>query len=272
MMPIPSAKFTSYMTTCGFDGVVGQAWRLKTGFPPLTDTIPTTNAADLFFQITNTIPDPQKPVFTGFTCVCDYYYRNGARAYSEVKGVLDRVEAAFPGRYVFLLPKDKSATIRAYYDSVNLQQIEVQPGVTNGSSALAGEDGKFTITERDGVRCWLVAKPTTPNYFYLDADDRFRPKPGQTLEIELEYLDIGSGEVALEYDSTDIRATLGGAYKSYPYLLRRANTGRWQKARFLVNDAGFGGLQNMGADFRFCNRGDELPVRAVRVRRIGPKQ
>src|SRR5215471_10647463 len=224
--------------------------------------------ADLFEQITKIKPDPQRPVFNGFTCLVAGYYHNDARAYSEVKGVLDRVEAAFPGRYVFLLPKDKSATIRAYYDSIDLQQIEAQPSVTNGLSALAGNDGKFTITERDGVRCWLVAKPTTPNYFYLDADDRFRPKPGQTLEIELEYLDIGSGEVALEYDSIDIRATLGGAYKSYPYVLRRANTGRWQKARFLVNDAGFGGSQNMGADFRFCNRGDELLIRAVRVRRI----
>jgi hypothetical protein len=272
MMPIPSVKYTTYMTTCGFDAVLAEGWRVKTGFPTQTDTIGATNAGDLFLQITKIKPDPQKPVFTGFTCICQGFYHNGDRAYSEVKGVIGRVEAAFPGQYVFLLPKDKSATIRAYYDGINLQQIEAQPGVSDGLSAVSagGGENQFTVTERDGVRCWLVAKPTTPNYFYLDVDDRFRPKAGQTLEIQLEYLDIGTGEVLLEYDSTDIRAGLGGAYKSYPYPLRRANTGRWQKARFYVKDAGFGSLQNLGADFRFCNRGDELLIRAVRVQRMAP--
>jgi hypothetical protein len=37
-------------------------------------------------------------------------------AYTKVKRQMDRLEAAFPGRYVFLLPKDQFATIRAYYN------------------------------------------------------------------------------------------------------------------------------------------------------------
>ena len=58
--------------------------------------------------------------------------------------------------------------------------------------------------------------------------------------------------------------------KTLSERLRRANQGRWQKARFYVKDAGFGGSQNNGTDFRFCNRGDDLLIRAVRVRRVAP--
>ncbi|MGP8197996.1 MAG: hypothetical protein ACLQU4_00665 [Limisphaerales bacterium] len=39
--------------------------------------------------------------------------KNGG--YTAVKRQIDRLEAAYPGRYVFLLPKDQFATIRAYY-------------------------------------------------------------------------------------------------------------------------------------------------------------
>jgi hypothetical protein len=35
--------------------------------------------------------------------------------YTKVKRVVDRLNAAYPGRYVFMLPKDFFATIRSYY-------------------------------------------------------------------------------------------------------------------------------------------------------------
>jgi GxGYxY sequence motif in domain of unknown function N-terminal/GxGYxYP putative glycoside hydrolase C-terminal domain len=148
-----------------------------------------------------------------------------------------------------------------------MRQIAARPDAAEGLTPVRSGDGELTIVERDGVRCWLVPKRTSPNYFYLHADDGFRGSP---LEIELEYLDAGNGEIALDYDSADIRAPVGGAYKRHASVVRRANSAQWLVARFRVNDARFIDSQNSQADFRFYNGGDDLLIRAVRVRRVAP--
>ena len=265
----PSVKYSTYMTTCGFDGVIGAGWAIKAGFPPQVEAHGALGEQKLYEEFTKVKPNPKAPMFVNFTATAqDFDHKDSG--YSAIKRQVDRLEEAYPGRYVFLLPKDQFATIKAYYDSLDVKQVEGRPDHADGLTAVKSGDGKFTIVERDGARCWLVPKqtPAECEYVYLDVEDRFRPKPGQTLEIGLEYLDVGSGQVPLEYDSYDIRAPLGGAYKQYPYRLRRANTGKWQTARFYLKDAGFGGSQNDGADFRFHNEGDDLLIRAVRVRRV----
>jgi hypothetical protein len=92
-------------------------------------------------------------------------------------------------------------------------------------------------------------------------------QPRAKLEIDLAYFDAGSGEIGLDYDSTDPQAPLGGAYKNYPYSIHLMNTSTWKLARFWVNDARFANRQNGGADFRFYNGGDDLMVSAVQLRR-----
>jgi hypothetical protein len=73
--------------------------------------------------------------------------------------------------------------------------------------------------------------------------------------------------MALQYDSTDAAATLGGAYKSHATVVAGGNTGRWRNAAFTVPDARFAGSQNGGADFRVQGSGDNLWIRRVRVTR-----
>jgi hypothetical protein len=262
--PNPSLKYSTYMQTCGFTGILGEGWSVKAGFPPKLDTTGAANEGDLYQKFIAVRPNPREPVFCGFTCIVQGFYQ-GDRGYSAIKRQIDRLERAHPGRYVFLLPKDQFATIRAYYHTA-LPQVLAQPEVTEGLRAVNGGDGQFTIVEREGARCWLQQKS---HYFYLDVDDRFRPHPGQTLEIELEYFDAGSGEIRMEYDSTDARAPLGGAYKTHPQVIRRLNKAQWQTARFRVNDAGFGSSQNGGSDFRFSKGDEDLLIRAARVRRVG---
>lgn len=268
--PRPSAKYSVYMANCGMDGVFGEGWTLKTGFPPKIETYGVENEDKLYEAFTNVAPNPQSPVFVNFTPIVAGFDHGGG-GYRAIQEQVERLQKNFPERYVFMLPKDQLATLKAYYDGLEVKQIEVRPDKSDGLKAVSSGDGKFTIAERDGDKCWLVPKQAPPKieYFYLDAADEFRPKPGQMLEIELEYLDVGTGQVSFEYDSTDLRAPLGGAYKGYGYNLRRANTGKWLTGRFYVKDAGFGGLQNDGADFRFQNQGDELFIRAVRVKRTG---
>ena len=101
-------------------------------------------------------------------------------------------------------------------------------------------------------------------------DEGFRPKPGSVFEIEVEYFDGGSGEIALDYDSTDLRAPVGRAYKRHPDIIRRTNSAQCRLVHFRLNDARFRHSQNGEADFRFYNGGDDLLIREVRVRRVGP--
>lgn len=268
LAPNPSVKYSTYMKSCGLAGMLGEGRALKSGFPPKIDTWGASNEEQLFEHLAAMEPNPQAPVFCGFTCiVAGFDKRDGG--YSAIKRQVDRVEAAYPGRYVFLLPKDQFATIEAYYYS-DARQIAGRPGGDDGLAPVSAGDGEFTVVERDGEHCWLVPKHTPPHYFYLKVTGTFRPQPGKALEIELEYFDAGSGEIVMDYDSTDIQATLGGAYKKHPYTIHRTNKAQWQQASFRVNDAGFGGSQNGHADFRFTNGGDDLLIRAVRVRRVGP--
>jgi hypothetical protein len=266
--PNPSAKYTTYMKTCGFDGVLGEGWSVQGGFPPKIDTWGAWDEDELFKQFTMVKPDPQKPVFCGFTCIVQGFNKNDG-GFSAIKRQIDRVQKAYPGRYVFLLPKDEFATIQAYYNT-NTPQIAGRPGITNGLIPVNNGDGAFTVVERSGVQCWLVPKHASPNYFYLDADDHFLVQPGEKLEIDLAYIDAGSGDIALDYDSTDFRLPDAGAYKRYPNAIHRMNTSQWKLARFYVNDARFANRENNGADFRFYNGGDDLLISTVQVRRVGP--
>lgn len=147
-----------------------------------------------------------------------------------------------------------------------VQEVSARPEADEGLVPVRNDDGQFVIVEQDGVRCWQVPKlQKVAPYFYLSADGLFR---APVMEIELEYFDAGTGEIALDYDSIDVRAPVAGAYKRHPVIIHRSNTGVWQRGRFQINDAYFGGAQNGGADFRFYNGGDALLIRAVRVRRV----
>jgi hypothetical protein len=267
--PNPSFKYSEYMTTCGFDGLFGEGWSVKVGFPPKVDTFGANNEQDLFDEITRIKPDPSKPVFCGFTCIVGGFYQ-GDHGYSAVKRVIDRVNAACPGRYVFLLPRDEFATIRAYY-STDMPKVTGSPDSTNELSPVFQGDGQFTTVDREGRRCWLATatRLETANYFYMAVPDAFRPKVGQTLEIDLAYFDEGNDTVELDYDSTDISQPFGGAYKRSSYVLNRQNSRQWQLARFYLPDAAFGHSENNASDFRFECYNDDLLISGVEVKRVG---
>lgn len=263
--PIPSVKYSTYMAGCGFDGVFGEGWRIRAGFPPEVDTWGADNEEDLFNQIIKIKPDPQRPVFCGFTCIVGGFYQ-GDHGYTAIKRVLDRVQAAYPGRYIFLLPKDEFATIRAYYNTSKGKVIGL-PDNDQGLTPVAVGDGEFQKVDHAGIPCWLVPKKSPAGYFYFRVADDFRPSPGKILEIDLSYFDSGTGDIGLDYDSTDFRWVNGGDYKTDPDAIHRNDSGQWKVASFFVNDAAFGHLENGGADFRFYNGGDDLLVRAVQVQR-----
>ena len=261
--PNPSVKYPTYMLTCGFTGVIGEGWPVQGGFPPKIDTYGAGKEEELYHQFTNVCLNPRAPIFVNFTPIVQGFDFKGG-GYSAVKRQMDRLNAAYPDRYVFLLPKDQFVTIQACYNT-NAPQISGSPGAANGLTlAVTNGDGNVPTAERSGAQCWEVPKN---NYLYLDVDDTFLVAPGARLEIDLAYFDAGSGDIGLDYDSTDFRLPFAGAYKRYPYAIQLMNTATWKLARFWVNDARFANRQNGGADFRFSNGGDDLLVSAVQVLR-----
>jgi len=113
--PFMSEKYVTFMRTCGFDGVLGERGVVQAGFPPRIDTHGVGSEEELYQQMAAVKPNARVPVFASFTPIVADFTKDGMNAYTKIKRQCDRLEAAFPDRYVFLLPKDQFATIRAYY-------------------------------------------------------------------------------------------------------------------------------------------------------------
>lgn len=266
--PYPSSKFNTYTTTCGWDGLFGEGWHVKPGLPPKIDALGAGNEEGLFRQFAKVAPDPRQPKFINFTPIVGGFDNlNGG--YRAINRVVDRVHKEFPGRYVILLPRDQFATIRHYYITNALSQVSCWPNKADGLVVASNEgDGAHRVEERHGQTCWVLLKSSR---LYFKLDERFVVSPATTVEIEIEYFDGPPGTqegVNLEYDSTNARLPLGGAYAVHPTLIKRAHKMQWQTARFRFSNAQFAGRQNFGADFRFGTGGDEFFIRSVRVRRL----
>jgi hypothetical protein len=145
-------------------------------------------------------------------------------------------------------------------------EISANPDAANGlivGEACKSGDGLFAVVEREGVRCWEV--PKKGFYLYFSASPDFREKAYTALDIELEYLDTGTGRISLDYDSTNPRAAFNGAYENHSTVIRRTDSGQWRKKKFHLPNARFRGSENGQTDFRFNNDGDDMVIRSVRV-------
>lgn len=145
---------------------------------------------------------------------------------------------------------------------------EISASPTNAKGLQVSEanktgDGLFAVVERESVKCWEVSKKGY--YLYFSANDEFRQKALTALEIQVEYLDIGTGDIGLDYDSTNPKAAFGGAYENHSKYIHCTNSGQWRKTRFHLPNARFRGSENGQTDFRFNNGGDDMIIRAVRV-------
>jgi hypothetical protein len=149
-------------------------------------------------------------------------------------------------------------------------QVEVTPAAARGLGAVWADDGPLTPAEMDGVACWRVPRHQPGWYLYLDVDEGFRESAGARVAVEVEYLDAGIGDVALQYDSGNRAAPMAGAYTDPGDHVSRTGSGEWRTARWSLTDARFAGAQNSAADLRFYNGGDDLYIRAVRIRRAAP--
>lgn len=149
-------------------------------------------------------------------------------------------------------------------------EISAAPDHSEGlrvNEACKAGDGPFTVVEHNGVRCWELPNHSGNvwSYLYFVTDDAFRQEDESVLDIQLTCLDAGTGDIGLDYDSTDTRASAHGAYANSPLTIHRINSGQWRTVCFHINNARFRGSENGGSDFRFSVHGGALLVRSVRV-------
>ena len=85
--------------------------------------------------------------------------------------------------------------------------------------------------------------------------------------VDVDYFDVDQGSFTLQYDSHDLTATFNGAYKDCVERISLQGSHTWRTATFRLNEAGFKGAQNAGADFRIAVSGVNLPVQRVSVTR-----
>ena len=102
-------------------------------------------------------------------------------------------------------------------------------------------------------------------FIYFAVADEFIREPKGPVEVAVEYLDRGTAEFGIDYDSTDETAMIKGAFKS-AVRCRKTNTGEWKTHVFVLADARFTNREHMGSDFRLAAYGEDLLVRRVEVR------
>ncbi len=114
----PSAKYTTYINACGLTGILnaGDArWvRYDAGTPVMDEGRGSWNPNEIFDWLSQVKPSQRSPMFLGFKCIVAGYTKDNFNGYTKIKQQIDRLNAVYPGRFVFMLPKDIFATIRDY--------------------------------------------------------------------------------------------------------------------------------------------------------------
>ena len=127
-------------------------------------------------------------------------------------------------------------------------------------------DGQFRTELVGATEAWVLPAGQA---LYLDVDDDFALSlGGGAVELEVTYLDRGTGDAIIDYDATG----QGRAWTRLDADLRRTNGGAWVTRRVAVPDPLFGGRQHNSSDLRIGfptgdGDGEQLIVRQVVVRK-----
>jgi glycoprotein endo-alpha-1,2-mannosidase len=154
--------------------------------------------------------------------------------------------------------------------------VSVSLGEHNAVQGLlhldVGGDGLTEAVDIEGLSARRLAdNPTEVRYLYLWVHNDFVYAQETSLEVEVDYLDLGEGTFGIEYDSTHTVWPFQGAYKATaPITL--TNSGQWRTARFSLPDAFLGGRQNDHADLRIFSSDNNLYVRRVKISNPAAKE
>lgn len=197
----------------------------------------------------------------------------------DIAAIVEKLRAEFPNarvefvdlRTYFRLLKEKLVNPLAspWRDA---EEVIATPEKAQGLLITPSSGGYFTTTTALYTAAWSVTTQDHGLYMYYNVDDAFAQQNANCpMEVEVTFLDDGTGRVQLQYDSLDRSAPLDGSYKNATPDLELTNSGTWRTVTFLVSDARFSNRQNGGSDFRLCKApNDRLVIRDVKVRVPNP--
>jgi len=126
---------------------------------------------------------------------------------------------------------------------------------------VENDDAPTAAIEVAGRGCRQTRASTSdPTMAFAIADVVAFAGDPSTLRIGVEYLDVGSGVLFLEYDGAR-------GVHSRSAAVRMGNTGRWRYHAFEARDAVFANRQRDGADFRIRSTTSSLTIDRVTVGR-----
>lgn len=115
-------NYLFYIRTCGMSGIFlrdnpqifGVVGVVNGLGMPVIDNSMIGGPDDIYNQLSQITPDNQHPLFRNFTCRARDFEQGDGLGYARIEQQVKRLEVDYPGRFVFLLPKDQFATIRAF--------------------------------------------------------------------------------------------------------------------------------------------------------------
>ena len=131
---------------------------------------------------------------------------------------------------------------------------------------VISKPGEEVVLAKQADRdCWKLDKGG--NSFHFGLDDKWFPKgaAGRTLWVQIEYYDMPSGSMSLQYDRVP-GAGLADPKHAVAGSVKFTGSKSWKLATFKCTDALFGNGQENGADFRVvASRPADTFVSSVRV-------
>ena len=126
---------------------------------------------------------------------------------------------------------------------------------------VGGEDG--LLDEVTAGPDNAPASKLATGYIYFDVNNDFARSLKGPVEVEVTYLDQGTGMFVLQYDAMDF------AFKAAGESPKLENSGTWKTARFTLPDPKFSKRQNGGTDMRINTRASEpLVIRGLKITRL----
>lgn len=129
-------------------------------------------------------------------------------------------------------------------------------------------DGRCDVMTKNKKPCWMIpVKEQIKNYYlYFNISDALYHKLPtlNDIYILIKYLDYGSGEFYIEYDSNDTSNKVEGFKPLRNQKVKMSGTNKWKTAIFYLEDAYFGNRTN-GGDFRIVPSKDDIFIHQVTV-------
>jgi hypothetical protein len=160
------------------------------------------------------------------------------------------------------MPKGK------YSDAQSVSIMLAANNAEAGLKQVKNDDGVTQPGEFGGRTARSIAPGAGKgHYIYFAVHESFKAADAADFMLDVHYLDVTPGTLAVEFDGSDERAPFSGAYTRAPGAVKLRGDKQWKNATFHLPRARFLGGQNRGADFRLVIDAPTFAAERVELRK-----